>query len=161
MSVKVTNKDIVLLGHVSHEGGSRNTRLPANIDLYLLPPPGYNLMINLAAALIDQMEIRQIRLSRDGNPATIIDVPFVEYLGDTDAPDLILQDLDALSGWGKRAIGDKKNVVTVGRATSLSELIASDPKILAALKELPNGEKLKLYWSACSNQISGYTAGLA
>jgi len=160
MSVKVTNDDIVLLGHGSYQGGSINTRLPANIDLYLLPPVGYSLMTGLASTLINQMEIKKIQLSHNGNPVEIIDVPFVEYLGGTDAPNLILHDLGDLTEWGKRTIGDKKNVVTVSKDTLLSELITSDPKIVVALEKLPKGKKLKLYWSACANQVSGYTASM-
>jgi hypothetical protein len=160
MSVQVTNEDIVLLGHGSYSGGVNNTRLPANVDLYLLPPVGYSLMTGLAAALINQTKIDKITLRHNGVSPEVVDAPFATYLGGTDAPNLTLYDLGTLADWGIEIIGDKKNVITVGNTTLLSELIKSDAKIAAALKILPKGEKLKLYWSACANQVSGYTASL-
>jgi hypothetical protein len=160
MSVQVTSKDLVLLGHGSYSGGVKNTKLPVNIDLYLLPPVGYSLMTGLAATLINQTKIEKITLRHNGVSPEVIDVPFVVYPGGTDAPNLTLYNLGDLSEWGRQTIGDKKNVVTVSQTTLLSDLILSDAKILAALKILPKGEKLKLYWSACANQVSGYTASL-
>ncbi|MES2574649.1 MAG: hypothetical protein V4572_06885 [Bacteroidota bacterium] len=160
MSIQVTNKDLVLLGHGSYGGGTTNTTLPVEIDLYILQPVGYTLMTDVASALIQQREIRQIRLRHDGRGNDFIDPPIAKYLGGTLAPNFTLYNLGSLSEWGKTIIGNKKNVVTVDRDTLLSELIKSDPKINEALKQLPKGEKLKLYWSACANQVSGYTASL-
>lgn len=160
MSVQVTNKDIVLLGHGSYPGGDTHTKLPENINLYLLPPVGYSLKTGLAETLIDQNEIEQITLRYDGGNPKIIDAPFVEYVGGSNVPNFTLYNLGDLSEWGKKTIGDKKNVVTVSDDTLLSVLIESNPTILAALKKLPEGEKLKLYWSACANQVRGYTASL-
>lgn len=54
MSVQVTNKDLVLLGYGGYSGGAHNMKLPENIDLYILPPVGYTLMTDVAAALIQQ-----------------------------------------------------------------------------------------------------------
>lgn len=162
MSVKVTNDDLVLLGHGSYPGGAANTRLPKEIDLYILPPLGYTLMTDVAEALIQQREIRTITLHHsNGSGNTIIDVPFVEYLGGTDAPDLTLYNLGSLEDWGIRTIGTKQNVVTVSETTLLSQLFKSNAKVADALTKLPKGEKLKLYWSACANQVSGNTASLS
>ncbi|WP_428231398.1 putative adhesin [Flavobacterium sp.] len=160
MSVQVTNKDLVLLGHGSYPGGATNTRLPLNIDLYLLPPVGYTLTTGVASALIQQVEIKKIKLSNNGTSVEIIEPPFVIYSGGTDAPNLTLYNLGDLSQWGTQTIGQKENVVTVSKDTLLSVLIESNEKIKEALKNLPKGEKLKLYWSACANQVSGYTASL-
>ncbi|MBF4507269.1 hypothetical protein IRZ83_11350 [Flavobacterium sp. JLP] len=160
MSVQVTNKDVVLLGHGSYSGGVNNTTLPANIDLYLLPPVGYILMTDLAAALISQTKIDKIKLNHDGGSPEIVDAPFAIYRGGGAAPNLTLYNLGDLVPWGEKTIADKKNVVTVSKTTLLSELIQSDPKILAALKILSKGEKLKLFWSACASQVDGNTASL-
>lgn len=162
MSVQVTNKDIVLLGHGSYPGGATNTKLPDNIDLYIIQPIGYILMTDVASALIQQEEIKKIKLSHTGGTDKITDdVPFVEYLGGNIAPDLSLYDLGKeLTPWANGTIGEKKNVVTVSKTTLLSKLIETDPKILAALKILPEGKKLKLYWSACASQVDGFTASL-
>lgn len=161
MSVQVTDKDIVLFGHGSYEGGAIHMQLPHNIDLYVLQPIGYSLKAGVAKALIDQ-ELIQILALRFGNSSpTDILVPFVKYSGGSLAPNFILYNLGELSEWGKKTIGDKENVVTVNEDTLLSELISNNEKIQSAIKSLPEGEKLKLYWSACANQISGYTAGLS
>lgn len=160
MSVQVTDRDIVLLGHGSYSGGANNFKLPASIDLYILPPIGYSLKTDAASALIQQFKIEKLKLNHDGVFVSVIDPPVAVYKGGNLAPDLTLYDLGSLTEWGKKTIGSKKNVVTVDRATLLSELIKSNAKIIEALKKLPQGEKLKLYWSACANQVSGYTAGL-
>ena len=160
MSVKVTNKDIVLLGHGDYSVGWVNIILPENIDLYVLPPVRYTLMTAVAVALINQVEIKMLILKSGGRSTTTIDTPFVEYLGGSYAPDYALYELGSLSEWGAYTIKDKKNVITVPKKTFLSELIKSDFKIQEALKQLPKGEKLKLYWSACANMVSGYSASL-
>ncbi|KFF05317.1 putative adhesin [Flavobacterium reichenbachii] len=160
MSVKVTNKDIVLLGHGSYPGGATNTKLPDNIDLYLLPPVGYSLTTDVAAALIHQEEIKNLVLHHDKSTTGNIEPAVAVYKGGELAPNFTLYNLDSLSEWGKKTIGDKKNVVTVDNDTLLSELITSNAKIKDALKILGPGEKLKLYWSACANQVSGYWASL-
>lgn len=160
MSVQVTDRDIVLLGHGSYSGGANNFKLPASIDLYILPPIGYTLMTDVATALIQQSKIKKLELNRDRGSINVIEPPVAAYKGGNLAPDLTLYDLGSLTEWGEMTIGSKKNVVTVDRATLLSELIKSNAKIIEALKKLPQGEKLKLYWSACANQVSGYTAGL-
>lgn len=161
MSVQVTNKDLVLLGHGSYAGGGKNTKLPDNIDLYVLPPVGYTLMTDVAAAMIQQRVISTLVLHHDnGSGNTTITPPVAVYNGGGYAPDLKLYDLGSLSGWGIKTIGDKKNVVTVNSPTLLSDLLKSDPKIKAALQSLPKNEKLKLYWSACASQVSGNSASL-
>jgi hypothetical protein len=160
MSVQVTNKDIVLLGHGSYQGGATNTKLPNNIDLYVLPPVGYSLAIDVAAAMIHQQEIQNLVLHHDGSTTGNIQPPVAVYEGGDLAPNFILHNLGSLSEWGKKTIGDKKNVVTVDQDTLLSELITSNPKIIEAVSKLGKGEKLKLYWSACANQVSGYWASL-
>ncbi len=161
MSVRVTNKDLVLLGHGSYSGGAEHTRLPENVDFYLLPPVGYTLKTDVAEALIAQEEITQLMLHHDnGRGDTLIEVPTAVYKAGELAPNLTLYNLGSLTEWGRRAIGDKQNVVTVDQATKLSELIASNEKIQQALKDLPEGETLKLYWSACAAQVSGNSAEL-
>jgi hypothetical protein len=162
MSAKVTNKDIVLLGHGSYEGGATNTRLPENIDLYILQPLGYTLKTGVAKALIDQTEIKTLALRCGGDDPfpIIVNAPFVEYKGGNLVPDFTLYNLGELKEWGRQTIGNKTNVVTVDGPTLLSKLIKTDAKILEALKKLLKDEKLKLYWSACANQVSGYTASL-
>ncbi|WP_026752991.1 putative adhesin [Sediminibacter sp. Hel_I_10] len=160
MSVRVTDKDIVLLGHGSYSGGLQNTELPKNIDLYILPPVGYTLKTDVAEALIEQRLINKLELHHRDGDNTIIDTPMAVYQGGSNAPDLKLYDLGSLSEWGRTTIGRKKNVVTVNRPTFLSQLIKDDPKIKEDLRQLPNGEKLKLYWSACAAQISGNSASL-
>lgn len=160
MSVQVTNRDLILLGHGSYAGGSGNTRLPENIDLYILQPIGYTLMLDAATALINQTEIKTLALKRDGGETLTIDAPCAVFLGGNDAPDLILYDLGSLSAWGKMVIGGKENVVNVNEPTLLSQLIKSNRKIHEAVRKLPVGAKLKLYWSACANHVSGNTASL-
>lgn len=76
------------------------------------------------------------------------------------APDLILDDLGPQSDLGKKIIGDKKNIVTVYKSISLSELLKSNKKINEALKHLPEGEVLKLYWAACADQVEANYATL-
>ncbi len=51
-------------------------------------------------------------------------------------------------------------MVTVEQDTLLSDLLTSNVKIKEAISKLGKGEKLKLYWSACANQVSGYWASL-
>ncbi|MCT4581466.1 MAG: hypothetical protein N4A35_08625 [Flavobacteriales bacterium] len=161
MSVQVTNKDIVLLGHGSYPGGAKNTKLPEEIDLYILQPVGYTLMTDVAEALIKQQLISKLVLHHENSGKDeLINPPMAVYKGGDNAPDLTLYDLGSLSDWGRRVIGSKKNVVTVGEATLLSELIRSNEKIQEAIKALPKGEKLKLYWSACASQVSGNSASL-
>ena len=161
MSVQVTNKDIVLLGHGSYAGGATNAKLPANIDLYVLQPIGYTLMTDVAAALIQQTKIDKLKLHHaNGSGDEIIEPAFTVYKGGDLAPDLTLYDLDTLSDWGKRVIGTKTNVVTVNAPTLLSVLLASNSKIKDALGKLAVGEKLKLYWSACASQVDGNSASL-
>lgn len=166
MSVKVTDKDIVLLGHGSYQGGADNFKLPERIDLYILQPVGYSLTTDVANALINQKLIEKLKLHHVENgheiplDPSVIDTPIAVFYGGNLAPDLILYDLGDLSEWGKKTIGDKKNVVTVKEQTPLSQLIATNEKINIALKMLPEGERLKLYWSACANQVSGYYASL-
>ncbi|AXG71055.1 hypothetical protein KORDIASMS9_03310 [Kordia sp. SMS9] len=161
MSVQVTNKDLVLLGHGSYSGGATNTMLPENIDLYILQPIGYTLMTDVASAMINQVLINTLTLHHDNSSGTsTIEAPTAVYRGGNLAPNLTLYDLGSLSDWGKRTIGDKTNVVTVSTATLLSELIKHDEKIQEAVKQLAKGEKLKLYWSACANQVSGNYASL-
>lgn len=160
MSVQVTNKDIVLLGHGSYPGGATNTKLPDNVDLYLLPPVGYSLSTEVATALIHQDKINNLVLHHDNSPTGNIAPPVGVYTGGNLAPNFTLYDLGSLADWGKKTIGDKKNVVTVNQSTLLSELLTSNEKIKEALSKLGKGEKLKLYWSACANQVSGYWASL-
>ncbi len=160
MSVQVTNKDIVLLGHGSYPGGATNTKLPDNIDLYLLPPVGYSLAIDVAAALIHQQKIDNLVLHHDNSPSGNIEPAVGVYKGGELAPNFTLYNLGSLSKWGKETIGDKKNVVTVEQDTLLSDLLTSNVKIKEAISKLGKGEKLKLYWSACANQVSGYWASL-
>lgn len=161
MSVQVTNKDIVLLGHGSYAGGATNTKLPVNIDLYVLQPVGYTLMTDVAEAMIQQVVIDKLTLHHDnGSGDTTIDPPMGIYKGGTDAPDFTLYDLGSLSDWGKKVIGQKSNVVTVNKPMLLSELLKSDAKIIEAVKQLPVNGKLKLYWSACASQVSGNNASL-
>jgi hypothetical protein len=161
MSVQVTNKDLVLLGHGSYPGGATNTKLPENMDLYVLQPVGYTLMTDVASALIQQKQITKLILHHDnGSGDTTIDPPMAIYEGGKNAPDLTLYDLGSLSDWGKKTIGQKKNVVTINKPTLLSELIKTDEKIKEAIKQLPKDGKLKLYWSACASQVSGNSASL-
>lgn len=166
MSVKVTDKDIVLLGHGSYQGGAVNFKLPERIDLYILQPLGYSLTTDVANALINQKLIDELKLHHVENgheiplAPSVIDTPTVVFHGGSLAPDLILYNLGDLSEWGKKTIGDKKNVVTVKEQTALSQLIATDDKINLALRSLPENERLKLYWSACANQVDGYYASL-
>ncbi|MBE0391982.1 hypothetical protein BJQ96_01827 [Flavobacterium sp. PL0002] len=160
MSVQITNKDIVLLGHGSYEGGAKNKKLPNNIDLYLLPPIGYTLKTDVAAAMIHQDQIAKIVLHHATGGTEVVDPPMAVYKGGDLAPDLKLYNLGTLSDWGKKTIGDKKNVVTVDKDILLSELILTNDKIKEAVKKLLPGEKLKLYWSACANQVSGNYASL-
>jgi len=161
MSVQVTNNDIVLLGHGSYPGGATNTRLPDNIDLYILQPVGYTLMTDVAAALINQSLIPKIKLNHDnGSGSKLIDPPMAVYKGGDNAPNLTLYDLGSLADWGRRTIGDKQNVVTVNRPTMLADIIKTNSKIIEALKRLPKGGKLKLYWSACASQVSGNSASM-
>jgi len=161
MSVQVTNKDVVLLGHGSYAGGAMNTKLPENIDLYILQPVGYTLLTDVASALINQYLISKLVLHHDnGSGSTEIDPPMAIYKGGENAPNLKLYDLGSLTDWGRVTIGDKKNVVTVNNPTLLSELIKTNEKIQEAIHDLPKGEKLKLYWSACASQVSGNSASL-
>jgi len=157
MSVRVTNEDIVLLGHGSYQGGAKNFKLPENIDLYVSSPIGYVLMTDVAKALIQQREINKLVLYYDKITSGEIEPAVAVYRGGKLAPDLILHDLGDLTKWGKDTIGDKKNVVTVEKDTLLSELIQSNEKIKEASK---GGRKLKLYWSACASQVSEYSASL-
>lgn len=161
MSVQVTNSDIVLLGHGSYAGGATNTKLPVNVDLYVLQPVGYTLTTDVAAALIQQTKINQLILHHDnGSGDTPIDAPVAVYKGGNLAPDLTLYNLGDLAGWGNTIIGTKTNVVTVNAPTLLSKLLATDPKIAAAISKLPKGQNLKIYWSACASQVSGNRASL-
>ncbi|WP_417444175.1 putative adhesin [Joostella sp.] len=161
MSVHVSNKDIVLLGHGSYSGGAKNFKLPETIDLYVLQPVGYTLMTDVAAALITQQPITKILLHHaNGSGNTLIDPPMAIYRGGELAPDLMLYDLGELTSWGQKVIGNKKNVITVSTTISLSDLITTQSKIKVALDNLPKGEKLKLYWSACASQVSGNNASL-
>ena len=161
MSVQVTNKDIVLLGHGSYAGGATNTKLPTNIDFYVLPPVGYTLKTDVAEALIHQQEIKKLVLHHDnGSGDTTIEPPMAVYKGGENAPNLKLYDLGSLSDWGRQTIGARTNVVTVGEPTLLSDLLKSDQKIKEAIKQLPPGGKLKLYWSACASQVRGNSASL-
>lgn len=159
MSVKVTDKDIVLLGHGSYDGGVQNFKLPDNINLYVLQPVGYSLMTGAASALIQQTEIKTLVL-HGGGKTTTVSAPIAVYNGGQNAPNLKLYDLGDLVDWGKQTIGAKQNVVTVAQTISISDLINSDVKIKAALKALSIGQKLNIYWSACANQVSGYYASL-
>ena len=159
MSVKVTDKDIVLLGHGSYEGGTVNFKLPDNINLYVLQPVGYSLMTDAASALIQQTEIKTLVLHGGGKVSTV-PANIVVFNGGQNAPNLKLYNLGDLADWGKKTIGAKQNVVTVAQTISLLDLINSDIKIKAALKALSNGQKLNIYWSACANQVSGYYASL-
>lgn len=161
MSVKITDKDIVLLGHGSYPGGATNIMLPENVDLYILQPIGYTLMTDVAAALIKQDLIEELILKHEngsGNSTCV--APFVKYVGGKNAPDFTLYDLGSLSKWGSNVIGNRTNVVTVNAPSLLSELLLSNSKIKAALKELNGNDKLRLYWSACANQVSGNSASL-
>jgi len=161
MSVLVNNNDLVLLGHGSYPGGQFNMLLPKNIDLYILSPVGYALTTSVAETLIDQIEIKTLTLHHDnGSGNTIIEPPFVIYTGGSYSPDFTLYNLGDLSSWGEVVIGEKENVVTVDNPTLLSDLIKTDSKIQDALRKLGDGEKLKLYWSACVNQVSGNYADL-
>ena len=161
MSVHVSDKDIVLLGHGSYSGGAKNFMLPDTIDLYVLQPVGYTLITDVAAAMITQQLITKLLLHHaNGSGDTLIDPPMAVYKGGELAPALKLYDLGELTPWGKKVIGNKKNVVTVSATISLSDLITTNSKIRKALDDLPSGEKLKLYWSACASQIGGNSASL-
>lgn len=160
MSVRVTDKDIVLLGHGSYAGGVDNIKLPERIDLVVLAPLGYTLKTDVAEAMIDQRLIRYLMLHHRGGSTEIIETPVAVYKGGEKAPNLKLYDLGSLSDWGRCTIGNKRNVVTVQKLTSLSDLIADNSKIRKALNELPQGKRLTLYWSACAAQISGNSASL-
>lgn len=161
MSVKVTNNDIVLLGHGSYAGGAKNTKLPNNIDFYVMQPVGYTLKTDVASAMIKQNEIKELVLHHaNGSGDTTVEPPVALYEGGKNAPDLKLYDLGSLSDWGRQTIGTKQNVVTVGEPTLLSELIKTNQKIKLAIAKLPEGSKLKVYWSACASQVSGNSASL-
>ncbi|WP_138433980.1 putative adhesin [Winogradskyella algicola] len=161
MSVKVTNKDIVLLGHGNYAGGVNNMVLPEKVDLYILPPIGYTLKTDVAKALIQQNEIDKLVLHHDnGRGDSTIKPPMILYKGGTEAPNLKLYDLEDLYDWGRYIIGNRKNVVTVNKPTLLSDLLADNNKIQEAIWYLAEGEQLKLYWSACANQIGGNSASL-
>jgi len=160
MSVKVNDNDIVLLGHGSYDGGANNFMLPSNIDLYVLQPVGYSLTTDVASALIQQTQIDSLVLHHNGSGNATIAAPVAVYTGGGNAPNFSLYNLGDLSDWGTKTIGSKQNVVTVSATTTLSNLISSNAKILAALKKLSKGDKLKLYWSACANQVSGNYASL-
>ena len=161
MSVKITNDDLVLLGHGSYPGGASNTKLPDNVELIILQPVGYTLTTVVAEAMIKQQEIKTLTLHHNNNSGNeVIDAPMAVYKGGANAPNLTLYNLGDLSGWGSQTIGQKKNVVTVGEATLLSDLLKSNDKITKAINSLAKGEKLKLYWSACANQVSGNYASL-
>ena len=161
MSLQITNKDIILLGHGNYSGGGTITKLPENIDLYILQPLGYTLRTDVAAALIKQKLIKKLILHHEtGSDDRSIAPNSTIFSGGEFAPDFKMYDLGHLSDWGKETIGDKKNIVTVKKPSLLSELIRTDKKINEALKLLSKDEKLKLYWSACDNQIRGNSARL-
>jgi len=161
MSVKVTNKDIVLLGHGSYQGGAKSIILPEKVDLYILPPIGYTLKTDVAAALIRQNEIDKLVLHHiNGSGDTTVEPPIAFYKGGFQAPDLTLYNLGDLSDWGRYVVGDRSNVVTVDRPTKLSDILSDNTKIQDAIWYLPENEKLRLYWSACASQVSGNSASL-
>lgn len=160
MSVQVTDNDIVFFGHGSYQGGGKNMRLPQNIDLYILQPVGYTLKTEVASALIQQSEIKKLTLHYNDSNSIPVEPPFAVYTGGSFAPDFTLYEFGSLIEWGKMTIGDKKNVVTVNQDTLQSELIISDVKIREAMKKLPKGKKLKLYWSACANQVREHYVSL-
>jgi len=159
MTVKVTDSDLILLGHGSYHGGADNITLPPNIDLYILQPVGYTLYTDVAEALIDQETITQLKLVHTDGESTLFDAPASMCYGGKLAPNLTLYPLGELEEWGRNAIGSKTNVVTVNTTTSLADLLESD-EIISAKRRLASGKNLKLYWSACANQISGYSAQL-
>lgn len=161
MSIRVTAKDLVLLGHGGYEGGAVNTKLPKNIDLYILQPIGYTLTTEVASALINQKKIDKLILHHDNNSGNkAINPPTVVFKGGEYAPDLKLYDLGSELDWGNQTIGQRKNVVTVDKETSLSELIKTNAKIKKAIEQLSGDEKLNLYWSACASQVSGNRCSL-
>lgn len=161
MSVQVTNKDLVLLGHGSYPGGATNTKLPSNVDLYILQPVGYSLLTTVASELIDQERIDQLELHHENDSGTSIIEPAIGiYKGGESTPNLTLYNLGGLEQWGVETIGDKQNVVTVNETTLLSELLTSNTKILDAINKLAKDETLKLYWSACLYQTSENYASL-
>ncbi|WP_029275941.1 putative adhesin [Pedobacter borealis] len=156
MSIQTTDRDLVLLGHGSYSGGAVNIKLPENIDLYILQPIGYTLTTNVASSLIKQVKIDKLTLHHDNNSGnSTIYPPTIVFKGGENAPNLKLYDLGSLSDWGNQTIGQRMNVVTVNKETSLSELIETNVRIKKAIEQLSKNEKLNLYWSACASQISG------
>ncbi len=161
MTIKVTNNDVVLLGHGSYLGGADNFNLPPEVELYILQPAGYTLECGVAAALIRQESIAKLVLHHANGSGNSDWVPAAPYRDGALAPDLILHNLESLADWGRQVIGPRLNVVTVDRDIRLSELLGGNHAIRAAIaREVKAGRKLRLFWSACANQVSGNVARL-
>lgn len=156
MTIQVNDKDIVFLGHGSYQGGAKNFALPNGVELYLMQPVGYTMTLAVAEALIGQQPIGKLRLKHDNGSGDADWEPAAPIQGGNLAPDLILHDLGSLRSWGQGVIGNRGNVVTVTGDTLLSALLAGNAAVKNAIKEQQSqGKKLRLFWSACANQVSG------
>jgi hypothetical protein len=161
MTIQVSNSDFILLGHGSYGGGAEICVLPSRIELIILPPLGYSLMTDVAEYLVLQKKIEQLFLHYDNyNGAASITSPMIHYMPGDYVPNLKLYDLGDLAHWGRNLIGDRQNVITVHKEKNLSEILTSDEKISSAKESLKSEANLKVYWSACANQVSGCWASL-
>jgi hypothetical protein len=136
-ALQTTINDVILSGH----GALTNigvTTVPANMELWVLAPPGASIADATGQALENMTKITRLGIKNPGNDVLITDTPIV-YTAGKEVPDYVLQ---APRGIVINPAGP--HVIGVEKDTNLSALWV---RVAPFIKQ---GMTVRVFWAACT-----------
>jgi hypothetical protein len=135
--LQTTGSDVILSGHGALNG-TGETNVPAQVELWVLAPPGASIADETGQALENMTKLTQLGIKNPDSDVLVNDTPVVYKAGQR-APDYILSPPRGIhiDPQGPHVIGVEKN-------TRLSELWV---RVQPFVKP---GQTLRVFWAACT-----------